>query len=85
MPPKGKPTTVKEYKAALVRMDVAAELPDHVVPLHERIRDGAKDFLECGLDRAYCGWPSRASADEGRELLATLARVTAEAVATHFA
>jgi creatinine amidohydrolase len=69
----------------LVREDIAAGLPDHIVPLHERIRDGAKNFADCGLDRAYCGWPARASADEGRALIETLATVTATAVADHFA
>ena len=68
-----------------VQSEVAAQLPEHHVPLHERIAAGAKDFLECGLDQAYCGAPAKATAKEGHETLATLARVTADLVDAHFA
>jgi creatinine amidohydrolase len=71
---------VMAIRPDLVRKELAAELPEHHVPLHERIRDGAKDFAECGLDRAYCGTPAGASAEEGRRSLEALARSTADAV-----
>lgn len=64
----------------LVRMDLAASLPELVVPLAEHIRAGKRDFLECGMPRAYCGDPARASADEGRVTLSTLAALIVEAV-----
>ena len=53
---------VLAIRPELVRMDLAAALPEHVVPLHERIAAGAKDFVECGVPRAYCGNPAGASA-----------------------
>src|SRR5688572_14497946 len=46
----------------LVDVAKAKALPEHVVPLHERIAAGARDFAECGLDQAYCGNPAGATA-----------------------
>ena len=69
----------------LVRREIAAELPAHIVPLHEKIAAGAKNFLECGLDHAYCGSPAEATAEEGRATFAVLAQVTLEQVEAHFA
>ena len=46
----------------------------------EHIAAGAKSFLECGLDRAYCGTPSEATAEEGHSTLAVLAELTLEMV-----
>lgn len=64
----------------LVRKQIAADLPAHFVPLHERIAAGAKSFLECGLDQAYCGSPAEGSAEEGHATYAVLARITLEMV-----
>jgi creatinine amidohydrolase len=64
----------------LVDTHAAAVLPEHVVPLHEKIAAGARDFAECGLEQAYCGKPSAATADEGRATLETLATLVVEAV-----
>ncbi|MGB1015561.1 MAG: creatininase family protein, partial [Nannocystaceae bacterium] len=64
----------------LVRRDIATSLPEHVVPMHIKIREGAQDFLECGMDRAYCGNPAAASTDEGQQTIATLAELVADAV-----
>lgn len=64
----------------LVRMDLAAALPEHVVPLAEHIRDGKRGFLECGMTQAYCGAPAAATAEEGRATLTTLATLVVEAV-----
>ena len=65
---------------ALVRTEIAAQLPDHIVPLHEHIARGAKSFLDCGLDQAYCGTPAKASANEGEDSYAALAAIVVDAV-----
>ena len=64
----------------LVDTATAKGLPPHIVPLHERIAAGAQGFADCGLDRAYCGTPADATAEEGERSLATLAQMTVEAV-----
>jgi creatinine amidohydrolase len=64
----------------LVDTEAAHALPEHVVPLHERIAAGARDFADCGLDRAYCGNPAGATAAEGEQSLATLVAMVVEAV-----
>ena len=64
----------------LVRMDLAGALPEHHIPLHEKIAAGAKDFVDCGLDQAYCGRPADATAEEGERSLQTLAAMVVEAV-----
>ena len=64
----------------LVRWEQASALPEHHIPLHERIQAGAKDFLECGLDRAYCGNPAGATAEEGRQSLEVLSDMVLELV-----
>ncbi len=64
----------------LVDLPAARRLPAHVVPLHERIAAGARDFVECGLPDAYCGDPAAASRDEGERSLATLTDLVIEAV-----
>lgn len=76
---------VMALRPELVDEQAAQALPEHFVPLHEKIAGGAQDFLECGLDQAYCGAPAKATAQEGRETLATLARVTTEHVLAYFA
>ncbi len=68
----------------LVKDDVAKTLPEHFIPLHERIQAGAKDFVECGLDQAYCGAPAKATAEEGEQTLQTLARITGDWVDAFF-
>jgi creatinine amidohydrolase len=65
---------------SLVRMDLAAQLPEHHVPLHEHIARGAKSFVDCGLDQAYCGNPAEASAEEGERNYAALAAIVVDAV-----
>jgi creatinine amidohydrolase len=68
----------------LVDVAQARALPEHVVPLQERIAAGARDFAVCGLDRAYCGNPAGATADEGERSLATLVAMVIEAVEQSF-
>jgi creatinine amidohydrolase len=50
-------------------------LPDVDVSLSRGIRDGATSFKALGLDRAYTGAPSRATAAEGHDLLDRLAEM----------
>lgn len=64
----------------LVDLAVAHALPEHVVPLHEKIAAGARDFVECGLPDAYCGNPAGATAAEGEHNLDVLAAIVVEAV-----
>ncbi len=64
----------------LVKTEVAAGLPEYVVPLHEHIANGAKDFVDCGVDQAYCGNPAGATAEEGERSLETLSDMVVEAV-----
>lgn len=71
---------VLAVRPELVDRDAAAALPDHFVPLHERIAAGARSFLECGMDRAYCGNPAGASPEEGEATYAVLAQLVVDAV-----
>lgn len=68
----------------LVDLPRAQELPEHVVPLHERIAAGARDFVDCGLPDAYCGNPAGASRAEGEQSLGTLTDLVVEAVHASF-
>ena len=65
---------------SLVREQVAHDLPEHHVALHEHIARGAKSFVDCGLDQAYCGTPAGASAAEGHASYEALANMVVEAV-----
>jgi creatinine amidohydrolase len=69
----------------LVDLAIARALPEHVVPLHEKIAAGARDFADCGLPDAYCGNPAGATAAEGEHHLDTLAALCVEAVEASYA
>jgi len=64
----------------LVRTKVAAELAPNPSSLTEAIRAGKRSFEEAGGDRAYFGWPSEATAEEGRASVQTLGAMLAELV-----
>jgi len=66
----------------LVDRAAASALPPHPVALPEAMRSGGDSFEAAGLGEAYCGDPARASAAEGRELVARLGEILAEAVAS---
>ena len=66
----------------LVDREACQSLPELVVPLHEKALEGARNFQDCGMDRAYCGDPAGATALEGEERLDALADMTVEAVET---
>ena len=75
---------VLAIRPELVDMDRARALPAHVVPLHERIAAGARDFADCGLDQAYCGDPAHATAAEGEQTLTVLVAMVVEAALASF-
>jgi creatinine amidohydrolase len=64
----------------LVREEVRRTLPSVPISLVEAIRRGTKSFLEAGLDRAYCGDPAAATAEEGNATFETLAEIVADEV-----
>jgi len=66
----------------LFRSEIAADLEPNPSSLSSAIRDGHTTFEEAGGPRAYFGWPSGATADEGRETVDTLGALLAEAVAS---
>jgi len=68
----------------LVDRAIASALPPKHVPLADAIRDGARSFVEVGMDQAYCGDPAAATEAEGHATLDALAAITAEAVAASF-
>ena len=60
----------------LVDRQHLAELPALEINLPQVIKDGAKNFLECGGANAYFGVPSSATAQEGERLFALLVEAT---------
>jgi creatinine amidohydrolase len=69
--------------AAPERVDAAraTTLPEIAISLSEGIKAGRTSFRAMGIDRAYTGAPSAASAAEGEELLEKLATMIATEVA----
>lgn len=65
---------------AAVREDERGRLPQVRIDLIEKMRAGARSFVEAGAARAYCGDPAGASAAEGRALIEALAHMIAESV-----
>jgi creatinine amidohydrolase len=64
----------------LVDRELAAALPALPVSLPELIAGGLKDFRAMGLDRAYCGSPAEATAEEGEATFETLTDMLVEVV-----
>lgn len=64
----------------LAKMDRAGTLPNLFVPFPEKIRAGAKNFADCGMDQAYCGNPAGGTAAEGDSLYDTLGDLAFEVV-----
>jgi creatinine amidohydrolase len=64
----------------LVREAARAGLPPNPVSLSEAIRAGAGTFEEAGGPRAYFGDPAAATPEEGRETVAILGGIVADAV-----
>jgi creatinine amidohydrolase len=64
----------------LVREASRAALPDNPASLSRAIRDGKATFEAAGGDRAYFGFPARATAEEGRATIDVLGAILDEAV-----
>ena len=64
----------------LVRDDVRSSLPDVERSLSEAILAGHETFEEAGGGRAYFGFPARASAEEGQDVIRELGAILEEAV-----
>jgi creatinine amidohydrolase len=75
------------YETSLVLADApelvdrtATELPPNEVDMPAAMAAGRTDFLAMGMDRAYCGAPAEATADEGRQTFETLTDMLVELV-----
>jgi creatinine amidohydrolase len=63
-----------------VREAVRKGLPENPRSLSTAIREGRRTFEEAGGPRAYFGDPAAATAEEGRETIAALGEILADAV-----
>jgi creatinine amidohydrolase len=66
----------------LVDRETMAALPALEVDMPAEIAAGRTDFGAMGMDRAYCGAPAEASAEEGRATFDTLTGMLVELVQT---
>lgn len=73
-------SVVLAERPELVREATRAGLPPNPVSLSEAIRAGAGTFEEAGGPRAYFGDPAAATPEEGRETVAILGGILADAV-----
>jgi creatinine amidohydrolase len=64
----------------LVDRDVVSTLPEVTVDLPAAMAAGRSSFAELGMDRAYCGAPADATADEGERTFETLTEMLVEIV-----
>jgi creatinine amidohydrolase len=64
----------------LVREEIRAALPPNPASLSRAIRAGKQSFEEAGGPLAYFGYPSQATAGEGRKTIAALGAIVEEAV-----
>ena len=73
-------SVVLAERPELVREAIRGGLPPNAVSLSEAIRAGAGTFEEAGGPRAYFGDPAAATAEEGRDTVAALGRIVADAI-----
>jgi creatinine amidohydrolase len=73
-------SVVLAARPELVREDARRALAPNPASLSVAIREGKESFESAGGPRAYFGDPAAASAGEGRETIATLGGILAEAV-----
>jgi len=64
----------------LVDGEAMSSLPYVPVDMAKGIAAGAKDFIELGMDQAYCGSPAEATAAEGEDSFAVLTEILIEAL-----
>jgi creatinine amidohydrolase len=60
---------------ALVRGERMQDLESRMIDMPAAIAAGQTDFIAMGMDRAYCGSPAEASAEEGEETFETLTQL----------
>jgi len=65
---------------AHVRVEAMRALEPVAIDLLTKMKAGVRSFAQAGADAAYCGDPARASAGEGAELVAALARMIVASV-----
>jgi creatinine amidohydrolase len=75
------------YETSLVLADapqlvdpVATQLPENEVDMPAAMAAGRTDFIAMGMDRAYCGAPAGATAEEGRQTFETLTDMLVELI-----
>jgi creatinine amidohydrolase len=75
------------YETSLVLADAPqlvdaamADLPANEVDMPAAMAAGRTDFVAMGMERAYCGAPAEATAEEGREMFETLTDMLVELV-----
>jgi creatinine amidohydrolase len=75
------------YETSLVLADApqlvdpeVASLPSNEVDMPAAMAAGRTDFVAMGMDRAYCGAPAEATAEEGRATFETLTDMLVELV-----
>ncbi len=64
----------------LVHSDRMPALEERHVDMPAAIRAGQTDFVAMGMDRAYCGSPADASAEEGRQTFEILTEMLVELI-----
>jgi creatinine amidohydrolase len=67
-------------RPALVREERMAALESTMIDMPAAIAAGQTDFMAMGMDRAYCGSPAEATAEEGERTFETLADMLVELV-----
>ncbi|MFI5285547.1 MAG: creatininase family protein [Candidatus Dormibacteria bacterium] len=66
---------VLSTRPELVEAEIMRRLPAYELNMPAAMAAGQTDFLAMGMDRAYCGAPAEATAEEGEATLATLSRL----------
>jgi len=67
-------------RPGLVREERMAALESKMIDMPAAIAAGQTDFMAMGMDRAYCGAPAEATAEEGERTFETLAEMLVELV-----
>ena len=67
-------------RPALVKEERMAALESTMIDMPAAIAAGRTDFMAMGMDRAYCGSPAEATAEEGERTFETLADMLVELV-----
>jgi len=67
-------------RPGLVRQERTAALESKMIDMPAAIAAGQTDFIAMGMDRAYCGAPAEATAEEGERTFETLAELLVDLV-----